>query len=138
MKNVISAVLAASVLAGCAQSASRIPAQYVSDIQYAPLDCNQIRGEMARVATRVNEISQKQDQSANADAISMTVGLVVFWPALFVLAATPDQKEELGRLKGEYQALQRAGQQKNCGIEPPAPPQKPPGGTGDAGYTPDV
>lgn len=37
----------------------------------------------------------------------MGVGLVLFWPALFFLAGD-DQKEELARLKGEYEALEKA------------------------------
>jgi len=75
---------------------------------------------MSRVSARVSEVSGKQDDSATADAVSMGVGLVLFWPALFFLAATDDQKEELGRLKGEYEALQRVSTQKKCSF-PAAP-----------------
>ena len=45
----------------------------------------------------------------------MGVGLVLFWPALFFLA-TPDQKEELAQLKGDYDALQAVALQQRCGI----------------------
>lgn len=52
----------------------------------------------------------------------MTVGLVVFWPALFVLAATDDHSAELGRLKGEYEALERAAHKRKCAIQVRAMP----------------
>jgi hypothetical protein len=72
---------------------------------------------MVRVNSRVRTVSGQQDSAATADAVSMGVGLVLFWPALFFLAATDDQKHELGRLKGEYEALQRASTRKKCVYE---------------------
>jgi len=45
----------------------------------------------------------------------MGVGLVLFWPALFFLAGS-DKKDELARLKGEYDALEQAAIQKDCMI----------------------
>ncbi|MEA3643102.1 MAG: hypothetical protein VBE63_24640 [Lamprobacter sp.] len=45
----------------------------------------------------------------------MGVGLVLFWPALFFLAGD-DQKEELSRLKGEYEALQQAAIRQDCAL----------------------
>ncbi|WP_200241917.1 hypothetical protein [Lamprobacter modestohalophilus] len=45
----------------------------------------------------------------------MGVGLVLFWPALFFLAGG-DKKDELARLKGEYDALEQAAIQKDCMI----------------------
>lgn len=56
-----------------------------------------------------------QKKQADTDAVAMGVGLVLFWPALFFLAGD-DQKEELARLKGEYEALQQAAIQKDCEI----------------------
>ena len=110
----------AFLLASCASSSENISAQYVSNAQYNSYDCDQLGEEMSRVSARVSEVSGKQDDSATADAVSMGVGLVLFWPALFFLAATDDQKEELGRLKGEYEALQRVSTQKKCSF-PAAP-----------------
>jgi len=45
----------------------------------------------------------------------MGVGLVLFWPALFFLIGD-DKKEELARLKGEYEALEKIAIQKDCNI----------------------
>jgi hypothetical protein len=43
----------------------------------------------------------------------MGVGLFLFWPALFLLSES-DHREELGRLRGEYEALQQAAIEKQC------------------------
>lgn len=47
----------------------------------------------------------------------MGVGLVLFWPALFFLAGD-DRSDELGRLKGEYEALETSAIQKKCDVAP--------------------
>jgi hypothetical protein len=44
----------------------------------------------------------------------MAVGLIIFWPALFALAATKDRKEELGKLKGELEAVETAMKSRQC------------------------
>lgn len=112
-------VAACSILvAGCAESSKNIQAQYVSDLQYSGLSCETIQGEMQRVGARVSQISEEQDNAAEGDAVLTGVGIVLFWPALFALAATDDQANELGRLKGEYEALHRAALKKECGINP--------------------
>lgn len=105
---------ACALLAGCASDSSDIPAQYVSDAQYFNYNCDQVSEESARVRSRVSLISGKQDDDATTDSIAMGVGLIIFWPALFILATTDDQKDELGRLKGEYEALQRVSTRKKC------------------------
>lgn len=116
MKPILTAALCASILAGCASSPDRISAAYVSPIQYSGYDCDQVRSELMRVSGRVREVAGAQKQQANSDAIAMGVGLVLFWPALFFLAGGNDRKEELSRLKGEYDALEQAAIQKSCPV----------------------
>lgn len=116
MKPIVTAALSASILAGCASSPDRISAAYVSPIQYSGYDCDQVRSELMRVSGRVREVAGAQKQQANSDAIAMGVGLVLFWPALFFLAGGNDRKEELSRLKGEYDALEQAAIQKSCPV----------------------
>ncbi|MCA3723492.1 MAG: hypothetical protein IM653_12985 [Phenylobacterium sp.] len=116
MKPIVTAALCASILAGCASSPDRISAAYVSPIQYSGYDCDQVRSELMRVSGRVREVAGAQKQQANSDAIAMGVGLVLFWPALFFLAGGNDRKEELSRLKGEYDALEQAAIQKSCPV----------------------
>jgi hypothetical protein len=71
--------------------------------------------EMQRVSMRVHEISGVQDGHRTKDSVALGVGLVLFWPALFFMIGK-DKKEELSRLKGEYEALERAAIEKECDV----------------------
>lgn len=110
----IVAACAALSLAACATAPDKISASYVSPLQYQSYDCGQIRMELIRIGQRVDQVTGQQRREATSDAWAMGVGLVLFWPALFFLAGGNDKKEELGRLKGEYDALQSAAVQKQC------------------------
>ena len=44
----------------------------------------------------------------------MGVGMILFWPALFFLASGEDNKGEIARLKGEYEALESAAIKNDC------------------------
>ena len=107
-------ILVLTITLGCSQSPESITGSYVSPLIYQHLECGQIRQEMHRVSRRVQEVSGVQSSKATGDAVAMTVGLVIFWPALFFLAAGDDRAEELARLKGESGALEQAAIQKNC------------------------
>lgn len=102
------------VLAGCVRSPESITAHYVSHVQYQSLECEQIAEEQARVAAKLAEVSALQQENANADVALVAVGMLVFWPALLAMPATTDRKEEIGRLKGEYEALERLAIRKGC------------------------
>lgn len=116
MKKTIALALCASLsVAACASSPDSISASYVSPLTYQSYDCGQLRQELIRVGSRVSEVTGQQQSAATRDKWAMGVGLVLFWPALFFLAGS-DKKEELGRLKGEYEALQISGTEKRCGF----------------------
>jgi len=106
--------LAAAVLAGCATSPHNVQQTYVSPLPYMRYDCDQLGAELTRVNSEVDKAMQAQQSVATGDAVATTVGLLVFWPALFALAATPDHSAELGRLKGERNALEEAAIEKDC------------------------
>ncbi len=108
------ALCAAIATASCASNPDSISATYVSPLTYQSYDCGQIRNELVRVGNRVSEVTGQQRRAANNDAVAMGVGLVLFWPALFFLAGGGDQREELARLKGEYDNLQVVATEKRC------------------------
>ncbi|MBF0394594.1 MAG: hypothetical protein HQL38_18105 [Alphaproteobacteria bacterium] len=109
----LAAALAMAVSA-CAQNPDNIGSSYVPEAQYRNLPCEDIRVEMARMSTKVAEVTDKQRSSANTDAAMVGVSLILFWPAAFALAATSDQSAELARLKGEYEALERVHLKQGC------------------------
>ncbi len=116
MNKIVAIAVSASMLAACATAPDRIQGSYVSPMQYSGYDCDQIRAELMRVSGRVREVAGAQKRQANNDAWAMGVGLVLFWPALFFLAGGSDRKEELSRLKGDYDALEQAAIQKKCPV----------------------
>lgn len=116
-KKLISLVCASCLfLSSCAASSESIKASYVSPLAYQNYNCNQISMEIGRISRRVSEVTGQQDDMREKDSVALGVGLIVFWPALFFMIGD-DQKEELGRLKGEYEALEKAAIEKECNIE---------------------
>ena len=115
MKQLISMCIVVAFLSGCATRAEKISANYVSPLQYQGYSCNQIRQEMLRVNRKVMEITGQQNKEANKDAWALGIGMVLFWPALFFMMGD-DKKEELSRLKGEYEALESMAIQKECNV----------------------
>jgi len=111
----VSIVLLSTFMASCATPPSKISATYVSPLQYSDYSCTQIKGELQRVNEKLIEITGAQQKEADKDAAAMGVGLILFWPALFFLMGE-DKKEELGKLKGEYDALESVAIKKECDI----------------------
>jgi hypothetical protein len=116
MRSLIVLPLAAA-LGACASSSKEITAQYVSPIQYQAYSCHQLGEEARVISSRAAQTAGAQDQKVTNDAIATTVGIVVFWPALFMVKGDGATAYELGRLKGEMEAIERASIQKNCGIK---------------------
>ena len=109
-------VLSALVAGGCAQKSADISPTYVSPMMYDSYNCRQISQEASRVSGKVIEISGVQNQKASDDAVATGVALVIFWPAAFFIKGDKQTAAELGRLKGELEALERASIRRSCGI----------------------
>ena len=101
----------------CASGSDKIAATYVSPIQYASYSCRQIGEESQRLSSRAAQAAGVQDKKRTNDAVVTTVGVIVFWPALFFIDGDNQQTAELARLKGEMEAVEQASIQKNCGIQ---------------------
>jgi hypothetical protein len=113
----ISAIGIVAMCAGCASSADKVGAQYVSPLQYSGYGCDQLSMEAQRISARVAQLSGVQDQKATNDAIVTGVAIVVFWPAAFLVGGNDQNTAELSRLKGEFETLEQVSIQKKCGIE---------------------
>lgn len=106
------------ILAACATQPNKIPAQYVSPLQYKEYDCEQVSYEQARMERRTGELYSSLKKEANADAWQMGIGLVLFWPTLFMLeGGDGPEAAEYARLRGEYQALNEVSVMKKCPLE---------------------
>lgn len=119
MKKIAAVALCATLgLGACATHPNDIRAQYVSPMTYSSYSCDQLREENARVVSRVTQLTASQRRRANNDTAAFAVGMVLFAPALFFMM-NGDDADELGRLKGEYDAIQQSGTQKSCGLPDP-------------------
>jgi hypothetical protein len=112
----VTLLLCSILCVGCASQSSEIQPQYVSHLQYQPLSCRQIGAEAERISRRVAEVSGVQDEKASGDAVATGVALIIFWPAAFFIKGDGATAAELGRLKGEFEALERVSIQKGCGL----------------------
>ena len=107
----IACCLIALSLSACA-AAGGIGAQFVSPEKYQELTCQQIGAEGERVARRVAEISGVEYAAPGATWLA-TQPIVVRWPTPW-LATADEGAPELPKLKGEFEALERASALKRC------------------------
>jgi hypothetical protein len=109
----------ALALVGCATRPDNVIAHHVSTVRYDAYDCKRLVREADEVRARIRQLTGSLESKANTDAVLVGVGLILFWPALLALPATggKPEEQELGRLKGEAEALQRAYKEKDCGSQ---------------------
>lgn len=111
-------IFSAMFLVGCASQPEDIQTSYVSTMQYANYDCQQLAMESDRISRRVSELYGNLKKKADNDAVQMGVGLVLFWPTLFFLeGGDGPEAQEYARLKGDRDALEKVAVQRKCGIE---------------------
>ena len=110
-------VIGALLLSACASHPDTIKSAYVSPEKYKDYDCAQISAEAERISARAQVLYKDLKVTADNDAGQMAVGLILFWPALFLLeGGDGPQAQEYAQLKGEKEALEAASAEKNCGI----------------------
>ncbi len=103
----------AILISGCATHPNKIQPTYVSPENYGDYNCEQLRMEMLRVNSRMNQLMGIQESERRKDTAAFTVGMVLFWPALFFMIGD-DQKEEIADLKGQFEALEQAAIDAEC------------------------
>lgn len=116
MRRGMVAVTALIFLAGCAVYPEKIPAAHVSAEKYETYSCTQLGEELLKVNEKKIEVSGHQRRKASDDATAVGVALFIFSPALYLLKG-PDYSDELGRLKGEYEAALQTAVKKECAIK---------------------
>tara|TARA_Y100001960_G_C14728987_1_gene856473 strand:- start:1065 stop:1514 length:450 start_codon:yes stop_codon:yes gene_type:complete len=112
-----------SIFAGCATSPNEMAPSYVSPLIYQSFDCQQLVMESDRVSRRVQSMHAKLDEKEGDDTTKMTVGLILFWPALFFIDGDEDGAVEYKRLMGESEAIHQAAIAKKCDLRLLAPPK---------------
>lgn len=116
MRKFLALGISFGLLAGCATRADNIAAAYVSPVGYQGLSCGQLGNEAQAISSRAVAASGAQNNKAAGDAVAMTVGLIVFWPALLFTQGDGASAAEVANLKGQMQAIEDASRRKGCGI----------------------
>jgi len=120
----LAACLLGVLLAGCATRAADVKPLPANPADFAAWECERIDDELDSVQQHAADVAYSVDERAGNNILALGVGLGIFWPA--ILAMRPDglEADELGRLKGRYEALRTAARSKGCpppGVElPPA------------------
>ncbi len=97
----------AAQISACASLPESVGPKRVSADRYSTYDCTQIRQEMARVNVEAHKVAGVQGRLAVQDFIVFGAAVTTFWPALLLLAGD-DKEDELGYLKGQQVALEKA------------------------------
>jgi hypothetical protein len=123
MRGIFGAVLAALFMAGCASKSADIAPAYVSPMTYQSYTCPQLAAEAQRVSAAAAAAAGQQDSQSTKDAVATTVGVIIFWPTLFLIGGDKQNAAQLAVLKGQMDAIEQASIQKNCSLQfRPAPP----------------
>jgi len=101
-----------ALISGCATRADNISASYVPTNIYNSQSCPQMKEEAVRLSYSAAAAVGRQNSAATRDTITTGVGLVLFWPALFLNNGDGAKAAEVARLKGEMQALEQASARK--------------------------
>ena len=106
--------LAALALAGCATRAVDVAPVPANPADFATWDCTRMADEQDDVQQRAADVAYAVDERAGNNIMALGVGLAVFWPAILAMRPAGPEAQDLARLKGRFEALQVAAQQRAC------------------------
>jgi len=112
----ISAITALTLASACAPTPENVSASYVSQSTFNGSSCGNLTNQRNEIVREVNVLNGLQRQNANADAAAMGIGMLLFWPALFVVAANGDHQTELASAKGRFNAITGKMQAQGCQV----------------------
>lgn len=113
MQKFVSAVCLLALVSACTAKPENVKASYVSRSAYTAMSCPELDVEAVRVANQLQGSTADQSKARSNDVALTAVSLILFWPAAFFVGRGGNE-EELGRLKGEVQAIDEAGRLKGC------------------------
>ena len=104
----LTALSAAILTTGCANSPESIAASYTSHERYMELDCTQLASTMSNARAELAVYADKQDTAANMDAGG--VFLILIPPSAFA----GDSEADVAKWKGRVEAVETAQIKKKC------------------------
>lgn len=107
--------LATAVLVtGCATRSVDVAPTPADPVEFRGWTCSRIQEEVDRVQQSAADLAWIVDERAGQHIVALGVGLSLFWPALLAMRPDGVDAEELGKLKGRYEALHLAARFKGC------------------------
>jgi hypothetical protein len=119
----VSTLLTLSLLAGCATRSADVKPVPMSVADFAGWPCDALADEIERVQQKAADVAYAVDAHVGNNMIVLTLGTTLFWPALLAMRPDGPDAEALARLKGRYEAVSGAAQQRHC---PPMSDSLPP------------
>lgn len=110
----LAATALASALCGCATRSVDVAPAPASAAEFSRWACDDLFDEQDRLQQRAAEVAWAVDERAGHNILALGVGLSVFWPVLLAMQPDGPQATELAALKGRFEALRRATQDKGC------------------------
>ena len=104
-------MLAPIVLANCAMNPESVAPAYISEMSYMSYSCAQLASEQTRIAAALSTASDAQRTARSNDTLGV---LLIGLPVSSLSGA--NQASNIGRLKGELEAIQKAGSRKGCNL----------------------
>lgn len=104
------------IVISCTTYSEDIESIHVPPDQYRSLSCEELGHEFGQLFQRRNTLAAELDKEAANDQSITAVSAVLFWPAAFALGGNKEQ--EYAQIKGEFDAVIRAGIEKRCNMRP--------------------
>lgn len=117
MKKIITLFIVVVFLNACGKDTKALKAHYVSPMEYRGYNCQQLEVEMVQTSNRAQMLAGPINDRAAYDAVALAGGFIVWWPSFFLIQGNSPKAKYYARLKGEFEALEKAAEQKECNIE---------------------
>jgi len=114
--------LCALAVAGCAGREAH-PVAIMQDYDKA-LTCDQIRAEIHANETKAQELAGEGESARTANVVVGTVGVLLFWPALFALNLSDAERQEMTALSERNTHLTTMADMHGCNNPAPPPTQQ--------------
>lgn len=99
---------------GCATRSADVRPVAADASMFETWSCEAIDDERDRVQQRAADVAYAVDARVGNNVIALSVAVTVFWPALIAMRPDGPEAEELGRLRGRFDALQAAAERRGC------------------------
>jgi hypothetical protein len=97
-----------------AKTSSEVAPELVSPSMYSGMSCRQLRSEAELVKDATPALAAAVDREYKNDKALEAVTWILFWPAIFAMDGNDAEAAQLGRAKGQLEAITRQMKNKGC------------------------